>query len=258
MHPGDGGTSAYLPLIRFLRSRPTVLAFAAWDLRRRQWPRTTVQEIAADYVEQLQCAWPEGPVHLGGWSAGAVLAYEMAVLLRRAGRDVLGVAMVDPFNDWDRQRPLHDLPLAPPDTPFTQDDWTTVLRMLALGDCLPEPGHALWSQPQALQTRGLLEAMRVSGRVPLGLKEDAFAYLCAVVRHHCQAYDHYRPTLSDVDFTLFLPQPQDGAPDSERWPALTRGQSRTVVMAGDHMSMVRAPHVAHIAQVLDSWYRPSR
>ena len=37
-----------------------------------------MEEMAAEYVAALRVIQPEGPYHLGGWSAGGLVALEMA------------------------------------------------------------------------------------------------------------------------------------------------------------------------------------
>ena len=55
---------------------------------------TSIEAVAEHHVKALTAFQPEGPLVLGGWSAGAVLALEMARQLRALGRDVpLLVAM---------------------------------------------------------------------------------------------------------------------------------------------------------------------
>lgn len=48
----------------------------------------SIEEMAKYYIGLLTAFQPTGPLILGGWSAGAVLALEMARQLRAAGRDV--------------------------------------------------------------------------------------------------------------------------------------------------------------------------
>jgi aspartate racemase len=57
---------------------------------------TQVDAIAKHYVEQLRTIRPHGPYLLGGFSFGAVAAFEMAQQLRRDGEEVALVFMLDP------------------------------------------------------------------------------------------------------------------------------------------------------------------
>lgn len=138
VHPGDGGTSTMLPLVRFVRTRPTVLALHAWDLQHCIWPKDSVQAIAAAYVEQVERAVPSGPVHLFGWSSGAVLAHEMACIFQAKGREVRGLALADPFEDRSTARAAVGEPMSAPDAPFDAAGTPRRDRGCAPGPVVPQ------------------------------------------------------------------------------------------------------------------------
>ncbi|GAB3812969.1 hypothetical protein GCM10027605_55770 [Micromonospora zhanjiangensis] len=57
----------------------------------------SVEEMAADYVEQIRTVQPTGPYHLLGWSLGGRIAQAMAVLLESAGEEVGLLALLDAY-----------------------------------------------------------------------------------------------------------------------------------------------------------------
>jgi thioesterase domain-containing protein len=57
----------------------------------------TARELAAMYAEHLRAVQPRGPYCLGGYSAGAVMALEVAIQLRAQGEVVGLVALLDPL-----------------------------------------------------------------------------------------------------------------------------------------------------------------
>lgn len=61
----------------------------------RSAPRTTFEEIAAQYVSLIRSACPFGPYRLGGWCVSSWLAYEIAQQLRAAGDQVDLLLLVD-------------------------------------------------------------------------------------------------------------------------------------------------------------------
>jgi amino acid adenylation domain-containing protein len=56
----------------------------------------SLNEIATHYVELIRSVQPHGPYHLGGFCNGAVMAYEAAQQLLRAGDKVASLVMLDP------------------------------------------------------------------------------------------------------------------------------------------------------------------
>ena len=57
---------------------------------------TRVEDIAAHYLREVRSEYPHGPYLLGGYSFGAVVAFEMAHQLRRAGEQVDVLFLLDP------------------------------------------------------------------------------------------------------------------------------------------------------------------
>jgi thioesterase domain-containing protein len=55
-----------------------------------------VEDIAADFIKEIQALQPEGPYLLGGFSFGSKVAFEMAHQLRKQGHEVRLLALLDP------------------------------------------------------------------------------------------------------------------------------------------------------------------
>jgi pimeloyl-ACP methyl ester carboxylesterase len=61
------------------------------------WTDRSISAMAEDYVKAILEAQPDGPYSLLGWSLGGTLVIEMTNLLRRQGKQVDLLALVDPF-----------------------------------------------------------------------------------------------------------------------------------------------------------------
>lgn len=59
------------------------------------WPKSTIEAIAADYVENIQKIQSHGPYLLGGYSGGGALAYEMAQQLQAIGEQIDLLVLMD-------------------------------------------------------------------------------------------------------------------------------------------------------------------
>src|SRR5262249_51944785 len=68
---------------------------------------TTVEEMAADYINEIQALQPRGPYLLGGFSFGGMVAFEMAHQLLKQGQQVSLLVLLDPT-------PPSRVDLAPP------------------------------------------------------------------------------------------------------------------------------------------------
>lgn len=56
-----------------------------------------IEEMAADYAEQIRSVQPTGPYHLLGWSLGGVLAHAVATRLEELGEEVALLAVLDAY-----------------------------------------------------------------------------------------------------------------------------------------------------------------
>ena len=57
---------------------------------------TRIDEVATQYLREVQAIQPQGPYHLVGYSIGGLIAYEMAQQLRSHGHEVSLLGLLDP------------------------------------------------------------------------------------------------------------------------------------------------------------------
>ncbi|WP_432021789.1 amino acid adenylation domain-containing protein [Streptomyces parvus] len=107
--PAAGGLGwSFAGLARHIPGRHPLYALQSPGLSDPRARNATVEETAARYVERVREVDPHGPYHLVGWSAGGLIAHEMAVRLRAEGAEVALLAALDAY-------PLADTPVTPPD-----------------------------------------------------------------------------------------------------------------------------------------------
>ena len=77
VHVPSGNALPYAPLVQLLPEDIPVFGLQA------DWsdPPGSIEEIAARYVRTIQQKQPHGPYRLAGWSAGGLIAYEIATQL---------------------------------------------------------------------------------------------------------------------------------------------------------------------------------
>jgi acyl transferase domain-containing protein/thioesterase domain-containing protein len=61
-------------------------------------PHETMEDIAAEFLADMQRIQPEGPYYLGGYSFGGVVAYEVAQLILKQGKKVGALVLIDASN----------------------------------------------------------------------------------------------------------------------------------------------------------------
>src|SRR5262249_23162075 len=101
--PGAGNTaSSFLDLASTLGGLRPIEGLQPRGLGGVVVPHTTGPAAARAYLQAVQQKYPDGPVHLLGHSFGGWIAFEMAQLLRGAGRSVASLTILDsevPYSD---------------------------------------------------------------------------------------------------------------------------------------------------------------
>jgi thioesterase domain-containing protein len=241
VHPAGGGVLCYQPLAELLR-RPTD-AFQAPGPADGLAPLEKVEDLADLYVRALLEDRPRGPYRLGGWSSGAVIAFEMAHRLEGLGETVDRVVVIDApaplaTREVDERRLLlwflEDLGIGfdpsrvPPGVPETGSTGEeTLARLLALA---AEQGV---SAPD----------------VDIADLAATLAVFQGVVRA-CNSY-HAPAIAADVtvlragDGTVseFADHPYSASPDWG-WARLTHGAVDTASIPGTHHTLLSDPRAA--------------
>jgi thioesterase domain-containing protein len=88
------GTDA-IPLAKALGPNQPFYSIRAPSRSRTAVFASSVEDIARYYAGEIAVFQPEGPLVIGGWSAGVVVAFEMAQQLRSMGRDVRHLVAID-------------------------------------------------------------------------------------------------------------------------------------------------------------------
>lgn len=95
VHAIGGNVLNYKRLDAHLPGDQPIYAFQAAGLKENRGDDITIEEMAFTYITALRSVQPEGPYHLGGFSAGGVVAYEMAQQFARQGEQVATLLLFD-------------------------------------------------------------------------------------------------------------------------------------------------------------------
>ena len=237
VHPPGGIVVCYQAMARHLgRDRP-MYGIRSRGLHGEADLPARFEEMAAEYIEAIREVQPIGPYRLGGWSAGGLIAVEMAQQLRARGESIEVLALLDTTaetaddSEWSEK----------PGMEYGLDLSLEELARLGPDEQLPY----LWDHARRL---GLIE----SG-VPMELAQQVLDDLKRIFHHHMVLTDRYvlRPYPGRVD--LFRPMEAPVAvavPPDRGWG---RWAAEVVVhpVSGQHHSMVREPHVRELARALD-------
>ncbi len=248
VHPAGGHVMCYRGLAALL-DRP-VYAFQAPGLEGRGEPLDSIEALAATYVDLLEAQQPEGAVLLGGWSSGALIAFEMALQLRRRGRMVAGVAMLD-----------CPAPLAGP----AVDDRVLLgwfLEDLALDLPVAQLLASVEVAGGARQQLEQVAAVLVQSGRPLALDLEQISAIYQVFTGIVRGSRRYAGAHSDVD--LLLIRARDGAvsefaahPHGQRtdwgWRDFSSANVDTESFTGTHYTLLSESSLPGVAKAIEGW-----
>lgn len=95
IHDGDGETLLYKGLANLLAAEIPVYGVQPHSCDNHPILHTRIAEMVAFYIEKIREVQPQGPYFLGGMCAGGVLAFEIARQLQLQGQPIGMVAIID-------------------------------------------------------------------------------------------------------------------------------------------------------------------
>ncbi len=104
VHAGGGNVLIYHNLLRYLKPEQAVYGLQSRGLDREQPFQTRIEDMAAQYLQEIQTIQPVGPYLLGGFCMGGTVALEMAQQLRAQGQEVALLLFMETYN-WNNAPP---------------------------------------------------------------------------------------------------------------------------------------------------------
>jgi thioesterase domain-containing protein len=237
VHPPGGIVVCYQALAQRLgRARP-FYGIRSRGLHGEVDLPASVGEMAREYVAAIREFQPGGPYLLGGWSAGGLVALEIAQQLVAQGDSIQMLALIDTSPETDDDPNWVDRP----GVEYGLDLSLEELSRLGPDEQLP----FLWQHAMRL---GLIE----SG-VPMQFAHDVIDDLKRIFHHHMMLTDRYAVRPYPGRITLIRPTEAPFAVQTLQDKGWERWASEVDVhfVPGQHHSMVKEPYVQELARVLE-------
>jgi acyl-CoA synthetase (AMP-forming)/AMP-acid ligase II/thioesterase domain-containing protein/acyl carrier protein len=216
------GASAlcFLPLAERVGDRNAVYAFEPSGLSERALPDWSIQRAVQRHWDDLRRIQPHGPYTLIGHSLGAHIALETARALQADGETVDLVVMLDPWLSprvvWDARKDLPDATVT-----LQTDDANGF--------------GTWWERQKTVPLAGLFSADY--DRKTRAIEEVG---MMAAFRH--------RP--APWDGRTLLIRSHLNTDDPRLWQRILTGQLESRVLECDHHSIVRAPHIGAVVDLI--------
>jgi thioesterase domain-containing protein len=242
VHPPGGIVVCYQALAQRLSRQRPFYGIRSRGLHGEPDLPSRLEEMAEEYLTAIREIRPHGPYLIGGWSAGGLVALEMAQQLREQGESIRMLALLDTSPEtaedpnWaDRPGTEHGLNLS-----------LEELSRLGPDEQLPY----LWRHALTL---GLIDSS-----IPMPVAHQAIDDLKRIFHHHMALTDQYVVRLYPGRITLFRPSdaPMAFPTSHDRgWGSLAAGVEVHFV-PGQHHNMLKEPHVQDLARTLEACLRP--
>lgn len=250
VHGLGGGVVDYVRLARLLGPDQPFYGLQAYGMQAGQAPDDEIKAMATRFVGAIRRVQPRGPYHLGGYSYGGTVAFEMAQQLHAQGETTALLAMFDhpaPKSDYTRMRPSpHALKGFFQNLPYWWTDYTGLdtshkrgrLKRFARG----RKHRAANGTPAGYELTDLLDDV---SHIPQERQALMQVHLDAVYRYMPQAYAGRVTVFRAARQPLFCSyDPQLG------WGSLARGGVNVRPISGFHRNLLQEPYVASLASEL--------
>ena len=96
IHTTPGDILGYINLVHYLDDR-AVYGIQSLGLHYPDKAHKSIEEMAGYYISEMLEIHPEGPYFICGWCLGGIIAYEMAQQLKRMGKQVAFLGLIETY-----------------------------------------------------------------------------------------------------------------------------------------------------------------
>ncbi len=250
VHAAGGNVLEYHALASLMDPEQPFYGFQARGLDGNQAPHTTIKEMATHYIKEMRDVQPEGPYLIGGRSSGGTVAFEMACQLAAEGQAVELLALLDTY-------PAGYFKLLPGSGSLRQrcervarkiDSHRQNLKQLQGSEKFAYVLGKLKYAPAKTRHKVYRRAYKLYQRFGRPLPQ----VLRNIEELNFAAVKDYLPQVYQGRATLFLASDDlTAAFDVEEgWQGLVAGGLEIVAISGNHLDIVKEPHVRVLAEKL--------
>jgi amino acid adenylation domain-containing protein len=239
VHVPSGNVLPYVSLVRLLPE--TLPVYGLQVSEGEDDGSLSVENLAARHIEAIRRVQPHGPYRLAGWSAGGLVAYEMASQLLAQGEPVDFVGLLDTYC---------------PGTPAAEAlqtgsvDIDTAFLLAAVQVLNPGLGDSVVAELGEIEDFGqALARCKALNLLPQELSLSEAENRLKLYRAIIHAAQEYRPEPLQTAVHLFSANgdPTTGSDSSHGWRPLLGKHLKVRLISGTHIKLMEVPHVRLLA-----------
>ncbi|MEJ7929076.1 SDR family NAD(P)-dependent oxidoreductase [Ramlibacter sp. AN1015] len=196
-------------------------------------PLRTVEEMARQYLQAIRSVRPSGPYRLAGYSAGGLIALEMAQQLRAQGEQIELLLMIDTLSPDAARRPV----------PLWRKLW--LLRKWSLAFAMGWPARRRRGREIEVRYGQALERLARGEPLPPELVDFH------LFRNFMEAQARYEAQSYAGDMVLFKARECENqylqAGRTLGWEQHVQGEIHVMRIDGSHFSMMNEPGITQLA-----------
>ncbi len=249
IHAVGGNVLEYNKLVQYFDSDHPFYGLQAVGLDGNTAPLTSIEEMAAHYLQEIRQLQAHGPYYLGGRSFGGSVAFEMAQQLHDQGERVALLAMLDTY-------PLGWLKLF--SEAEAQEFQQKFLRLRFNQHCRNLLALNLKGKVHYVLSKAQFKTRRIKNiwwQLKKKFTQNSDSSLDNILRKieeiNYLAVRKYVPQTYAGKVTFFCAQAEVSVAENiTGWQHLATGGVEIVRIPGDHQTMIKEPQVQELAQQL--------
>ena len=249
IHPVGGNVLCYADLANHLDQNYSIYGLQSQGLDGLKIPLSSIEEMASEYIKEIEKVQPQEPYHLIGWSMGGLIAFEIARQLETKNKSVALLTLIDSYAPN-----AISLPSAIDEVTIINQlaqDWSGIygrkldisietLRKLELGD----------------RIKYLFEQAKKQDLFPAEMEMEQMVSIWKVFKANMMAIYHYQPKIYSGSMILLNASQRSSEIINEPtygWNSFVQGKVQASTITGDHYTIVKAPQVKHLAAELNNY-----
>jgi thioesterase domain-containing protein/acyl carrier protein len=240
VHAGDGEVGYAFDLAPHLPEAHPLYALAATGFAEGETPLSSVEAMAASYLRAMRSVQPHGPYGLIGWSAGGMIAYEIAAQLLAAGESVAFLGVIDTLSDYASI--LAGRVEGPTEAQFLERSVRS------------QWGDELADQLTTHVERGDIDAMfelcQRAGAIDATIERATLYRHLAVRRAIALSIARYRPQPIAAPLAVYTAADEKRPDPRLGWDAIAEHGLDVVELPGTHWSIVEPAHIGSLGAAI--------
>ncbi|MEM6963222.1 MAG: amino acid adenylation domain-containing protein [Bacteroidota bacterium] len=230
IHSGGGHVFFYHPLAQHLSPEQPLYALQPSGLDGKATLHSSIEAMAADYIQEMKKVQPEGPYHILGTCFSNAVGLEMANQLQSAGETVALLIFVDSGPQY----------LLGAEERGGKQPVTRFVKMIKAGN---------W---KGIQKKFRNRFIRTKQKALAPLENEQERHLRLTIQNLNQLYHHYSWKPFDGKITLIrsseFAQRKDKDIHITQWQKLAKGGLEVHTTEGHHTSLFMEPEVQGLAE----------